>query len=204
MPAFIDTASPHIFMTEAAASAIMGHIPDVIAMAYSKPPPEYSDTTDIPVLYAFPCRNTPHISFVMNDKAFVVNPLDMRVSQLGPDGRPANQGATMLPAPVISVRAQEILRDPARKTDPYCLSPVVATTKPGQADRYILGTPFLRNWYTVFSKATDPPTVSFASAKDNNLNLPVGTKPDGLFQPGPSSAGVDEGTVSEGPGESVD
>lgn len=191
----VDTGAPNIVLSSSIAEAIFTRIHGAFPIV-SKPVPGFQSEPG--TFYAYPCDSDSQISFVIGGREFDINPLDLDF------GRLVSQGAVLDPDGTLLEQFGDVPGSPPSRLNnavegpvPYCLASINGGGNLIQEfplDLIILGTPFLKNWYSIYSM-TDPPTVSFAAAKLNQ-DVPAGDLTN--VDSGVSTATTDFGTAGEG------
>lgn len=143
--------------------------------------------------YGFPCTSPPQISFNLAGQRFAVDARDISLGQL------SDTDFTFMNPPGSN---RNYLGEALDGSDPFCVASLAGREipVPGRTGvQVLLGTPFLKSWYSIYSinsnTPADPPTISLAKAiesADPNDN----TRP--APQVGPSVQSGDQGTVGVG------
>lgn len=112
--------------------------------------------------YAFPCATPPPVAFNFGPpgpaSGFAVNPLDLNLGQISATG----DG-------FVDIKGSTSLKDAMAGAIPFCLASIVGDDwKSIVNNRWILGSAFLKNWYTVLTLHGDTGdnTISFIKSID--------------------------------------
>lgn len=160
--AIIDTGTTLVLAPTAAANAIFDLIPNSFPIPFAG----YTDQT----FFAYPCATPssyiPAIRF--GGKSFAFNPLDFNFGLLTPSF------ARLVGNETLAVRLEIALTMGTAKgageaddgDAENCVAAIVGTDDTPQADVYVVGDAFLKNWYTTFNyvSAGGGPSVSLAKA----------------------------------------
>lgn len=157
--AIVDTGTTLVLAPTAAAAAIFMLVPESFPISL--------DGSSDQTFYAYPCSMPasfiPTLQF--SGRAFSINPADFNFGTLTSDF------ARLLGDEALAVRLDTkgqgaYAADSSYVAVQMCVAAIVGTDVSPQGDLFVVGDPFLKNWYTTFSYAGagGQPSVSFAQA----------------------------------------
>lgn len=152
----IDTGINFVTMPVDAAAALFKTITRAYPLELAV---EETETTSGHEAYAYPCPTDAVIEFNLGGIWLAMNTYDFSVDRFVGDQAFGS-----------AVTYAQDLADALAAGTEYCISSIVGantqSTSRNSETVYVLGQPFLRNWYTIFVGA-DPLSVSFAKAAGN-------------------------------------